>query len=108
VYPVLLVSVSLAHLPLLVGALLFGVGIAMIVNNALVNALLQEIVPDELRGRVMSLYVMLYIGASPAGSFIAGAVAKAAGTAWAIGGAAALMLTFALWVFRRHPALSAR
>lgn len=108
VYPVLLVAVSLAHIPLLVGALLFGVGIAMIVNNALVNALLQEIVPDELRGRVMSLYVMLYIGASPVGSFIAGAMAKAFGTAWAIGGAAALMLAFALWVFRRHPALSAR
>ena len=36
----------------------------------------------------------------------AGAVAKASDAASAIGGAAALMLLFALWVFRRHPALS--
>jgi MFS family permease len=108
VYPALLVAVSLTRVPLLVGLLLLGVGAAMIVNNALVNALLQEIVPDQLRGRVMSLYVMLYIGASPAGSFLAGAVAKGFGAQWAIGGAAVLMLGFALRVFRRHPALSAR
>ena len=107
-YPVLLLVVSLMREPMWVGLALFGVGIAMIVNNALVNALLQEIAPDALRGRVMSLYVMLYIGASPVGSFLAGAVAKATNAAWAIGGAAALMLLFALWVFRRHPALSAR
>ncbi len=106
VYPTLLVLVSFFRQPTIVALLLFCVGAAMVVNNALVNALLQEIVPDALRGRVMSLYVMLYIGASPAGSVLAGAVAKATDTAWAIGGAAGLMLLFALWVFRRYPALS--
>jgi hypothetical protein len=79
----------------------------MIVNNALVNARLQQVVPDALRGRVISLYVMVYIGASPLGSFMAGALAKWAGAAWAIGGTAALLLLFALWVFRREPALTA-
>lgn len=107
-YPTLLVTVSLLELPVMVGLLLFAVGTAMIVNNALVNAMLQELVADSLRGRVMSLYVMLYIGASPLGSFIAGAVAKGFGAQWAVGGAAALMLAFALWMFRRHPGLSAR
>lgn len=107
-YPTLLVTVSLLKLPVMVGLLLFAVGTAMIVNNALVNAMLQELVADSLRGRVMSLYVMLYIGASPLGSFIAGAVAKGFGAQWAVGGAAALMLAFALWMFRRHPGLSAR
>jgi MFS family permease len=79
----------------------------MIVNNALINARLQEVVPDELRGRIMSLYVMVYIGASPAGSFLAGTVAKFFGVNWAIGGAAAILLAFGLWIFRRQPALSA-
>jgi MFS family permease len=106
VYPALLVLTSLSDRPLVVGALLFAVGTAMIVNNALVNALLQQVAPDALRGRIMSLYVMLYIGASPVGSFTAGAVARAFGAQWAIGGGAALMLAFALWVFRRHPALA--
>ncbi len=105
-FPALLVLFSLARAPMLAGLLLYAVGVAMIVNNALVNARMQAIVPDALRGRVMSIYVMVYIGASPVGSFLAGAVAKATDAAWAIGGAAALMLLFALWVFRRHPALS--
>ncbi len=108
VYPTLLVTVSLMRQPVFVGLALVGVGTAMIVNNALVNALLQEIAPDAMRGRVMSLYVMLYIGASPAGSFLSGAVAGATNAAWAVGGSAGLMLLFALWIFRRHPGLSPR
>ena len=88
--------------------LLFAVGIAMILNNALVNARLQELVPDAIRGRVLSLYVMVYVGGSPIGSFAGGWVASVAGVDWAIGGGAVLMLLFAVWAFRRHPLLSAR
>lgn len=106
-FPVLLIAFSLVRIPTLNAILIFGIGIAMIINNALVNARLQEVVPDALRGRVISLYVMVYIGASPIGSFVAGALAKWVGAAWAIGGTAALMLLFALWVFRREPALTA-
>lgn len=108
VYPTLLVTVSLMRSPMFVGLALVGVGAAMIVNNALVNALLQDIAPDEMRGRVMALYVMLYIGASPAGSFFSGVVASATSAAWAVGGSAVLMLLFALWIFRRHPGLATR
>ncbi len=106
-FPLLLLAFSLVRAPLLNGVLLFAIGVTMIVNNALVNARLQEVVSDSLRGRVISLYVMVYIGGSPIGSFAAGVVAKWFGAAWAIGGTAALMLLFALWVFRREPALSA-
>jgi MFS family permease len=104
---VLLLIFSFVRLPQLSAALLFVVGVTMIFNNALVNARLQEVVPDALRGRVISLYVMVYIGGSPIGSFLAGALARWFGTAWAIGGTAAVMLLFAIWVFRREPALSA-
>jgi predicted MFS family arabinose efflux permease len=106
-FPVLLLSFSLIRAPMLAGVVLFGVGIAMIVNNALINARLQEIVPDALRGRVLALYVMVYIGGSPIGSFLAGALAKATNAPLAIGGMASLMLLFALWVFRREPGLTA-
>lgn len=106
VYPALIVAMSLTRQPVVVGLMLLAIGTAMIVNNALVNALLQQVAPDHLRGRIMSLYVMLYIGASPVGSFVSGAVAKAVGVQWAIGGSAGVMLLFALWVFRRHPALA--
>jgi MFS family permease len=106
-FPLLLLTFSTLRAPIANALLLLGIGIAMIINNALVNARLQEVVPDHLRGRVLSLYVMVYIGASPIGSFAAGLMAKWFGAAWAIGGTAALMLLFALWIFRREPALSA-
>jgi predicted MFS family arabinose efflux permease len=103
---VLLVGFAVARAPWLAGALLFGVGLAMILNNALVNARLQELVPDAVRGRVLSVYVMVYVGSSPIGSALGGWVARAAGVSWAIGGGGALMLLVALWAFRRHPGLS--
>jgi predicted MFS family arabinose efflux permease len=106
VYPSLLVLFPLLRQPVLAGLALVGIGVTMIVNNALVNARLQEVVPDALRGRVMSLYVMVYIGASPAGSLLAGTVAKFLGAGWAIGGAAAVLLLFGVWLFRRQSALS--
>lgn len=105
-FPLLLLVFALARWPSLNAALLFAVGVTMILNNALVNARLQEIVPDALRGRVISLYVMVYIGGSPLGSFLAGTLATWFGAAWAIGGCAAAMLLFAFWIFRREPALS--
>lgn len=106
-FPVLLVIFALVRVPAVNGLLLFFVGITMILNNALVNARLQEVVPDALRGRVISLYVMVYIGGSPLGSFMGGALAKWFGAAWAIGASAAAMLLFAVWIFRREPALTA-
>lgn len=106
-FPILLIAFALLRVPTLNGVVMFAVGIAMIINNALVNARLQAVVPDALRGRVMSLYVMVYIGGSPIGSFLAGALARWFGAAWAIGGTAALLLVFAIWVFRREPALAA-
>ena len=106
-FPVLLVIFALVRLLIVNGLLLFFVGITMILNNALVNARLQEVVPDALRGRVISLYVMVYIGGSPLGSFMGGALAKWFGAAWAIGASAAAMLLFAVWIFRREPALTA-
>ena len=39
-------------------ALLFGVGISFVMQNALANTLLQIITPDDLRGRVMSIYTL--------------------------------------------------
>jgi MFS family permease len=106
-YPLTLLIFPFLGVPALAGVALFGIGVTMIINNALINARVQHLVPDALRGRVMSLYVMVYIGASPAGSFVAGIIAKFYGAGWAVGGAAAVLLLFGLWIFRREPALSA-
>lgn len=106
-FPILLIVFGAVHQPVLNGVLLVAIGVTMIINNALVMARLQELVPDALRGRVLSLYVMVYVGGSPIGSFVGGWVASLVGVDWAIGGGAVLMLFFALWAFRKHPKLAA-
>jgi MFS family permease len=81
---------------------LLATGFAMIVTNAVANALLQHIVPDEMRGRIMAAYSFIVVGLSQTvGAFGAGAVASVAGVRWAIGGGAAAMLAYAIWAFRR-------
>jgi MFS family permease len=65
-------------------ALLALVGCAMIVNNALTNTLLQTLVPDGLRGRVMGFYSFMFVGMAPLGSFQAGAFAERFGAPWAV------------------------
>ena len=88
--------------------LLLAIGFAMIVNNAQANAMIQHLVPDELRGRIMAAYSFIVVGLSQVvGAFVAGAVARAFGVAWAIGGGGAIMLAYALWAFRRRPELRA-
>jgi MFS family permease len=87
---------------------LLAIGFTMIVNNAVSNALLQHMIPDEMRGRIMAAYSFIVVGLSQTvGAFGAGAVAKVVGVQWAIGGAAALMLAYAIWAFRHVPDLTA-
>jgi MFS family permease len=80
-------------------ALLAVAGFAMILNNATVNALLQSLVPDELRGRVMSVYVFMFLGMAPLGSLQAGALARWIGApaALAIGGTALAVVIGLVW-----------
>jgi MFS family permease len=80
----------------------------MIINNATANGLLQTIVPDEFRGRLMSIYSLIVIGLPQVlGALAGGAVAGLVGVHWAIGGAAFAMLVFGAWLFRRYPEVRA-
>jgi MFS family permease len=100
-----ILAFSLSHSTVFCGVMLFVTGVAVITNNALINTLLQHRVPNELRGRVMAIYVTVYIGLNPVGSFIGGWIAQYAGTSWAIGGMAAPMVVFTVWAFRRYSEL---
>lgn len=86
------------------GVLLF-LGLTMLINGALANGILQSVVPDELRGRVMAAYVFVYVGFTPIGSVIAGIVARATSVQWAIGSGAVIMLLYAAWAFWKFPEL---
>lgn len=56
-------------------AMLLWAGFGMMVLIAVVNTILQTIVDDDKRGRVMSLYTMAFIGTAPLGSLLIGSVA---------------------------------
>jgi len=53
---------------------LFGLGFAIVVSVATTNTLLQTLVTDQMRGRVMSMFVLSFMGTMPIGNIIAGAV----------------------------------
>ena len=74
------IGVSLSHwLPLSL-LLLALTGFAMMVEMASGNTILQTIVEEDKRGRVMSLYTTAFVGIAPAGSLLGGALASAIGT----------------------------
>jgi MFS family permease len=58
---------------------LYFVGLGLMLTAASANTVLQSIVPDELRGRVASLYVMSFIGVTPLGALTSGWVAERIG-----------------------------
>ena len=61
-------------------ALMVIVGLGMMMQMASSNTILQTIVDDDKRGRIMSFYTMAFMGTAPFGSFIAGTLAKYLGT----------------------------
>ena len=81
-------------------AFLVPTGFCFMVQMASSNTLIQAMVPDELRGRVMSVYSMMFMGMAPFGALTAGAVAHHLGAPLtvALGGAVCVIggITFAL------------
>jgi MFS family permease len=78
-FGVALLLFSLSRSFWLSAALLVPVGAAMMVQMAASNTLIQAMVPDHLRGRVMSVYSMMFMGMAPFGALFAGWMAERAG-----------------------------
>jgi MFS family permease len=102
VFALLLIVFASTRSPMIARVVLLFTGFAMILNNALANALLQSIVPDAYRGRLMAAYSLVVVGLSQVvGALLAGAVARLFGVSWAIAGGGAIMLAFASLTFAR-------
>jgi MFS family permease len=105
---ILLLLLALSRDARVAYVLLLGTGFGLIINSALGNSIMQGIVPDQFRGRVMAIYSIIVIGLPQvAGAFAAGALARATSISWAVGGAAVAMLAYTIWAFRRYPELKA-
>ena len=79
-----LMAFSLSSLTVLSIPLLFVVGFGMISQYASANTLLQTIVEDSKRGRVMAFYGMSFLGITPLGSLLLGTVTKAIGVPYTL------------------------
>ena len=74
-----LVSFSLSRIFLLSLILMVVTGLGMMLQMASSNTIIQTIVDDDKRGRVMSIYAMAFMGTAPFGSFLAGSMASVFG-----------------------------
>jgi len=97
-FPSMVVALAFAwSLPLAL-AILVAIGMGFAVQNALANTMIQTMVSDALRGRVMSVYTLVFFGLFPIGALLSGAAAQAMGVAVsiALGGGLALALEIGL------------
>jgi len=85
--------------------LLAAAGYAMVLMIATINALLQHLAEESMRGRVMSLYSTAFLGMPPIGSLIAALLSRSITPAHAIATMSALALLGTWAVFVRNDAL---
>ena len=104
-FGVALIAFSISNNLWLSLAILPFSGAGFIVALAATNTVVQTVVPETLRGRVMSLYTVAFLGTAPIGSLLAGVAAERIGAqaTIAMGGAACLL--FGLWFFTTLPRL---
>jgi predicted MFS family arabinose efflux permease len=99
-----LLAISVAPVIWLAVPLQIVIGFATMVHLGSSNIVLQTIVDEDKRGRIMSLYTMAFMGTAPLGSLSAGYLAKSIGSAHTLQVAAVISLTCGVifvWHFQR-------
>jgi MFS family permease len=103
---VLLIFAAARWLPLSLLAFV-GVGWGFMMNVNIINALVQTNIPDVLRGRVMGIYVLIFLGFLPIGSLLVGLLADQIGEPAVVAMNGAVLLAVAALTWLRAPALRA-
>jgi MFS family permease len=88
---------SLSHNFWLSVILLLPVGYTMMLQMACSNTLIQVMVPDALRGRVMAVYSMMFMGMAPIGALFGGAIAQRLGAPVTVGIGGVASIAGACW-----------
>lgn len=102
-----LVAFSLSRSAVLSAAILVVAGAALLTTTASINTVLQTLVEEEVRGRVMSLYTVAFIGGGSVGGVVGGGVARIVGAPIAVAMAGAGCLVLSAWFTRLLPGLRA-
>jgi len=96
---------GLSHLLWLSLAILPIVGAGFMIQMASTNTVIQTIVDEKLRGRVMAFYTMAFLGTAPIGSLLAGVVAARIGASNTIIAGGVLCIAASIWFSTRLPSL---
>ncbi len=80
-------------------------GMGMMQGMAGSNTIIQTLVPEDKRGRVMSYYTMAFVGMAPFGSLLAGSLAHVVGAPWTVIINGAAVLLGAAWFWTRLPSV---
>jgi len=78
------------------------VGLSVLMTTLPVNLIMQTLVDDDKRGRVMSLSTMLFMGVGPLGNLLAGSVAEMIGPRWTLALNGMVCAAAAVWLFTRR------
>ena len=100
-----LISLGLSRSLWLSLALMLFIGGAMMTQMAASNTILQTIVEDDKRGRVMSFYSMAFLGMAPFGSLLAGALAHQIGAPRTVMISGTICIAGAAWFASRLGAI---
>src|SRR5438874_7242920 len=84
---------------------LFALGFGIVCSVAVTNTLLQKLVTDEMRGRVMSMFMLSFIGAMPIGNLIAGSASQRFGVQRTLAAGGAIIAIFVATLAARSPKL---
>jgi MFS family permease len=104
-FPLFLLAFAFSRDYALSIGLLTAVGFAFVLQNAPANSLLQSIVPDHLRGRVMAIYVSIFLGLMRIGGLLLGLLATATSATAAIAAASLASLAGGAAICAKYPEL---
>jgi MFS family permease len=84
---------------------LFVMGFAIVCSVAVINTLLQQLVTNEMRGRVMSMFILSFMGTMPIGNLLAGSAAHRYGAPRTLAGGGLIIALFIAFVAIRNKRL---
>jgi MFS family permease len=107
VFGAALIGFGLSHMLWLSLTLMVGVGFGMMRQIASCNTVLQTLVDEDKRGRVMSLYSMAFLGMTPFGSLLAGSLASSIGAPRTVMISGAACIAGGVWFWHELPKIRA-
>jgi MFS family permease len=102
IYGLLIIAFAASRVLWLSDLLLFFTGMALMIVFSTVTSLIQLIAPNEMRGRVMSIYMLAFRGGMPLGSLVSGYLATYIGAPRVIGINGVLLVAVALYFLLRN------